>query len=138
MRLYRRHPEEQARAHLGVGRALGDQAENREFAFGEGSQRHRDTRAGAGRTKADGELTTVLIGFVVSYSLLGLGGLLFGIASLRAAVPPRWTSIVMIVGGVVCFAPLPARYLVLAVATSLVAVQLRSGVRTTQGEPAIA
>ncbi|MDQ3055050.1 MAG: hypothetical protein M3R66_14930 [Actinomycetota bacterium] len=75
---------------------------------------------------------------MVSYSLLGLGGLLFGIASLRAAVPPRWTSIVMIVGGVVCFAPLPARYLVLAVAISLAAAQLRSGVRTTQGEPAIA
>ncbi|MEJ7771084.1 MAG: hypothetical protein WKF51_04235 [Geodermatophilaceae bacterium] len=87
---------------------------------------------------ADGGLTTVLIGFVVSYSLLGLGGLLFGIASLRAAVLPRWTSIVMIVGGVVCFAPLPARYLVLAVAISLAAAQLRSGVRTTQGEPAIA
>lgn len=87
---------------------------------------------------ATGGLTTVLVRFVVSYSVLGLGGLLFGIASLRAAVLPQWTSIVMIVGAVVCFAPLPARYLVLAVAISLAAAQLRSVVRTTEGEPAIA
>lgn len=86
---------------------------------------------------ADGGLTTVLVGFVLSYSMLGLGGLLFGIASLRAAVLPRWTSIVVIVGAVVCFAPLPARYLVLAVAISLAAAQLRSAVRRRQDEPAI-
>jgi len=53
MRLCRRHPEEQARGVLGVGQALGDQAENREFAFGEGSQRHRDT---AGRRRSHQEV----------------------------------------------------------------------------------
>lgn len=45
-------------------------------------------------------LTTLLIGFVLSYAVLGLGGLIFGIAILRSAVFPRWTSILMIVGAV--------------------------------------
>jgi len=42
----------------------------------------------------------------------------------------------MIVGAVLCFAPLPARYLVLAVAVSLMAGQLRSAVTSTQRQPA--
>ncbi len=91
----------------------------------------------AARSGAFGGLTSVVVGFVMSYSVLGLGGLLFGIACVRAAVLPRWTSVV-IVGAVLCFAPLPARYLVLAVAISLAAAALRSAVHTAQGDPAIA
>lgn len=66
-------------------------------------------------------IPTVVGGFILSYTLLGFGALLYGIATLRAGVLTRGASILLIVGGVICLAPLPARYFLLAIAISLIA-----------------
>jgi len=60
----------------------------------------------------------VLAGYVLSYTLLGVGALLFSIATLRARAFPRWTCVLAIVGAVVCLAPLPSRYFLFAIAVS--------------------
>lgn len=60
----------------------------------------------------------VLAGYVLSYTLLGLGALLFSIATLHARAFPRWTCVLAIVGAVVCLAPLPSRYFLFAIAIS--------------------
>ena len=69
-------------------------------------------------------IPSVVGGFIFSYTLLGIGGLLYGIATLRAGVIPRGSAILLIVGGVICLAPLPARYFLLAIAISLIARRL--------------
>ncbi|MGC0272960.1 hypothetical protein ACO0LV_08195 [Pseudactinotalea sp. Z1739] len=70
-------------------------------------------------------IPSVMAGFVFSYALLGLGGLLYGIATLRGGLMASGSSILLIVGGVICLAPLPARYFLLAIAISLIAIRLR-------------
>lgn len=46
---------------------------------------------------------TLIAGGVTGFALFALGWVLFGIASFRAQVFPRWASIVLIVGGVLGF-----------------------------------
>ena len=46
---------------------------------------------------------TLIAGGVTGFALFALGWVLFGIASFRAQVFPRWSSIVLIVGGVLGF-----------------------------------
>ena len=82
-------------------------------------------------------LSTVVVGSVASYGILGIGGLLTGISTLRAGVFPRGVAITMIVGGVLCFAPVPARYAVLAIAVSILAAQT-SPRRLAQAQPQVA
>ncbi|MDP8950462.1 MAG: hypothetical protein M3N00_09560, partial [Actinomycetota bacterium] len=53
-----------------------------------------------------------------SYVLAALGWLLFGVATLRAGVYPRWAAIVLIVGAVLLGLPVPGLEIVLAVAVS--------------------
>lgn len=67
----------------------------------------------------------VLAGYLISYTLLGVGALFFSIATLRGRAFPRWTSVVAIVGAVVCLAPLPSRYFVFAIAVSAWAAHVR-------------
>ena len=57
---------------------------------------------------------SVVVGFVLSYALLALGWLLFGIALLKVRSFPRGAVILVIVGAVISFLPLPSRTLVLA------------------------
>lgn len=66
-------------------------------------------------------LGPVLAGFVVSFLTLAVGGILTGIALLRSRAVPRWSAVLVLVGGVVCVAPLPARFFVLACGLSAVA-----------------
>lgn len=69
-------------------------------------------------------IPSVMGGFIFSYALLGFGALMYGIATLRAGVLSRGLSILLIVGGVICLAPLPARYFLIAIAISLIAHRL--------------
>ncbi|CAN5746092.1 hypothetical protein BH23ACT5_BH23ACT5_18490 [soil metagenome] len=80
-------------------------------------------------------IPSVVGGFILSYSLLGLGGLLYGIATLRAGVISKGLAIFLIVGGVICLAPLPARYFLLAIAISLVARRLNTTVTAIGQRP---
>jgi uncharacterized membrane protein len=54
---------------------------------------------------AEGELG--LAGFVLAFLLVVLGWLLFGAATLRARVYPRWAAVLLIVGVVISFFPIP-------------------------------
>lgn len=47
------------------------------------------------------------VGFALSFALGGLGWLLFGVATLRARVYPRAAAVLLIVGAVLTFLPIP-------------------------------
>ena len=66
-------------------------------------------------------LGPVLAGFVVSFLTLAVGGILTGVALIRSKAVPRWSAVPVLVGGLVCVAPLPARFFVLACGLSAVA-----------------
>ncbi len=55
-------------------------------------------------------------GFIMSFSLFALGWLLFGAATLRARVYPRWAAVLLMVGVVLILLPLPVPSLVFDVA----------------------
>jgi hypothetical protein len=74
---------------------------------------------------------SVLAGFVLSYAVLALGWVLFGLATLRAAVFPRWAALLMVAGAAIAFLPLPSRTLVLAIAVGLLGVRLLRRTATT-------
>lgn len=67
---------------------------------------------------------SVLAGFVLSYAVLALGWILFGLATLRAAVFPRWAALLIVTGAAIAFLPLPSRTLVLAIAVGILGVRL--------------
>ncbi len=48
-------------------------------------------------------------GFLLTFTTLAVGWLLFGLATLRAGVYPRWAAILLMVGGAIAFLPLPLR-----------------------------
>ncbi len=74
---------------------------------------------------------SVLTGFVVSYATLALGWVLFGVATARAGVFPRWAGVLVVVGAAIAFLPLPSRTLILALAVAVLGVRLlRSDVTT--------
>jgi hypothetical protein len=68
----------------------------------------------------------VVAGYVISHALLGIGILAWAIPARRAEVISRSASAVLIAGAIVCLAPLPARFLVVAAGLFVVAVQDRS------------
>lgn len=82
---------------------------------------------------------SLLAGYFLSFSLLSLGWVLFGIASRRAGVLPRGASAVLVVGGVLAFVPAPTalRLLVLTIGAALLSRRLeaRTSVSTS---PALA
>jgi hypothetical protein len=67
---------------------------------------------------ADESSGSVLAGFVISFLLMGVGWLLFAIATLRTGVFPRWTVVLLIIGSLVTIVPMPSRTLVLSVAVA--------------------
>jgi hypothetical protein len=82
----------------------------------------------------DNEPTGMLAaGFMITFMIVfPLGWLLFGIATLRAQVYPRAAAIVLIVGSVITFLPLPLTGLVLDVAVAWLGLTLMSGQVTAQ------
>lgn len=61
---------------------------------------------------------SVLAGFLLSFLLFGLGWVVFGAATLRARVFPRWAVVLLIIGAVVAILPIPSRALVLQLAAA--------------------
>jgi hypothetical protein len=81
---------------------------------------------------------SVLAGFVLSYAVLALGWILFGMATLRAGIFPRWAALLVVAGAAIAFLPLPSRTLVLAVAVAILGLRLLRDARarsTLGGSP---
>lgn len=70
---------------------------------------------------ADGSSGSVVVGFVVSFLIMGLGWLAFAAALLRDHAVARWAVILLMIGSVVTMVPMPSRTLVLAIAAACVA-----------------
>lgn len=67
------------------------------------------------------------LGDILSWGLLTLGWLLFGVAALRARVYPRPAAMLLIVGAVLVFLPLPFSAIVFGVAVAWLGARLISG-----------
>lgn len=73
---------------------------------------------------ADTGSGSVLAGFLLSFLLFGAGWLVFGVATFRTRVFPRWAVILLIVGAVISILPLPSRALVLEIAAACLGLTL--------------
>lgn len=78
---------------------------------------------------------SVLAGFLLSFLLLGVGWILFGVATLRTRVFPRWAAILLIVGAVISILPVPSRALILEVAVASLGFTLLSERGTHTNSP---
>ena len=56
----------------------------------------------------------VLAGFLISYGVMALGWIVFGIATATAGVFGRRVGVLLAIGGLIAFLPLPSRSLVLS------------------------
>lgn len=85
----------------------------------------------------DGEPAWLNFGFTLTFGLLSLGWLLFGVATLRARIYPRIATILLMIGALVSFLPLPGTELVLIVAIAWLGFDLFTGRGgTAAGRPA--
>lgn len=73
-------------------------------------------------------------GFLVSFIILSVGWLLFAIATLRAAVFPRWAAILLVVGVVITFLPIPLSGIVFSAAVIWLGLVLFTGRGVAPGE----
>jgi hypothetical protein len=75
-------------------------------------------------------------GFTLTYVLASLGWLLFGVATLRAGVYPRAAAILLIVGALISFVPLPLTEVILAIAIAWLGFELFTGRGVSPDQPA--
>lgn len=73
---------------------------------------------------------SVLVGFFGSYALMAVGWLLFGLATLRARMFPRWAALLLVAGAAITIIPLPSRTLVLALAVGFLGYRLAKAAPT--------
>jgi hypothetical protein len=78
-------------------------------------------------------LPAVVAGYLASHAVLGLGVIGWAVAARRAGAVSRGVGAALIIGGVLCLLPLPARYLV--VAAALLVLALRTPAATVPVEP---
>lgn len=71
----------------------------------------------------------------LSFTLGSLGWLVFGVATLRARVYPRWAVLLLIIGAVISFVRLPATGVVLAVAIAWLGIALFMGRSDSTKQP---
>ncbi len=76
-----------------------------------------------------------LAGFILVFLLGALGWILFGVATLRARVYPRWAAVLLIVGGLIAFVPIPMSGIVFSVAIAWLGFILFTGRDVSVGEP---
>ncbi|MDQ3610146.1 MAG: hypothetical protein M4D85_00825 [Actinomycetota bacterium] len=69
---------------------------------------------------ANSSTGSVLVGFVLSYLLMGLGWLLLAVLWLRLGAYRRWAVVLLAVGSVVTIAPMPSRTLLLCVGVACI------------------
>lgn len=75
-----------------------------------------------------------LAGFILAFLLVLLGWLVFGVATLRARVYPRWAAVLLIVGVVLTFFPVPLSGVVFSVAVAWLGFILFTGKSVPVGE----
>ncbi len=68
-----------------------------------------------------------LTGFILMLLFGAVGWVLFGAATLRAGVYPRWAAVLLIVGGVIAFFPLPLVGIIFSVAVAWLGFLLFTG-----------
>jgi hypothetical protein len=78
---------------------------------------------------------SVLAGFLLSFLLFGVGWLVFGVATLRTRVFPRWAVILLIVGAVISIIPLPSRALIVEIAAGYLGFNLLTGRGASEQQP---
>lgn len=78
----------------------------------------------------------VMFGIVVSFALLAVGWLLLGLASLRSRAYPRWAAVLLMVGAVLAFFPLPFSMVPFGVAVAWMGSSLLSGGASESGAAA--
>ena len=61
---------------------------------------------------------SVLAGFLLSFLIFGVGGVVLGVATLRTRVFPRWAVILLIVGAVLAILPFSSKALLLEIAVA--------------------
>ena len=91
--------------------------------------------AGVAPAVADQGAGSVLAGFVLSFLLFGVGWILFGVATLRTQMFPRWAVILLIVGAVISILPLPSRALVVQIAVGYLGFTLLAGRGASGSQP---
>ncbi len=84
---------------------------------------------------ADQGAGSVLAGFLLSFLLFGVGWLVFGVATLRTRVFPRWAVILLIVGAVISILPLPSRALIVEIAAGYLGFILLTGRGASEQQP---
>jgi hypothetical protein len=73
---------------------------------------------------ADSGTGSVLAGYLISFFVFGVGWLVFGIATLRTRMFPRWVVILLLIGAVLSILPLPSRALIVQVAAAILGLTL--------------
>lgn len=68
-----------------------------------------------------------LAGFLLVFGFGAVGWVLFGVATLRARVYPRWAAVLLIVGGVAAFVPVPLSGVIFSVAVAWLGYILFAG-----------
>lgn len=76
----------------------------------------------------DEPVGSVIAGYMIAHVLLGLGTLAWAFSARRVGVISNSTGTVLTLGGIVCFAPLPGRFIVVALGLLLMALQHRGPV----------
>ncbi len=69
----------------------------------------------------------MLAGFLLSFLILGVGWVVFGVATLRTRVFPRWAVILLIIAAVLVILPFPSGALVLEVAAACLGFTFLTG-----------
>lgn len=77
-----------------------------------------------------------IAGFILVFLLGALGWILFGAATLRARVYPRWAAVLLIVGGLIAFVPIPMSGIVFSAAIAWLGFILFTGRDVSVEEPA--
>lgn len=88
-------------------------------------------------TRAPGlaEAELGLAGFILVFLLGVVGWVLFGAATLRARAYPRWAAVLLMVGGVVAFVPVPLAGIVFSVAVAWLGFVLFAGGSAPSEQP---
>ena len=75
------------------------------------------------------------LGFTLTFFLGAFGWVLFGVATLRANVYPRWAAVLLIVGGVIFFLPVPLRGIIFSVSVAYLGFMLFTGQVRSDEQP---
>ena len=75
------------------------------------------------------------LGFTLTFFLGAVGWVLFGVATLRANVYPRWAAVLLIVGGVIFFLPVPLRGIIFSVSVAYLGFMLFTGQVRSDEQP---